>query len=157
MPTHEDPSAKDATDDPRPAPGYVPHERKSPLTAPWEPIFAKRTDEVVQLAVRVREAHCNARAMAHGGLIAALADNAMGHSAVGQARAAGLPVASAVTVSLTVDYIGTVRTGQWLEFVPTVVKVGRTLAFVEFRALADGEVAARGSATFKFLKTKTTG
>lgn len=157
MPPHENARPADAPDDPHPAPGYVPHERRSPLTAPWEPIFAKRTDEAVQLAVRVREAHCNARGMAHGGLIAALADNAMGHSAVGQARAAGLPVASAVTVSLTVDYIGTVRTGQWLEFVPAVVKVGRTLAFVEFRALADGEVAARGSATFKFLKTKTGG
>ncbi|MEN9316833.1 MAG: hypothetical protein RJA99_4306 [Pseudomonadota bacterium] len=154
MQTPETPAAGDSAGDPRPAFGYVLHERKSPLTAPWEPIFAKHADDVVQLAVRVREAHCNGRAMAHGGLIAALADNAMGLSAVGQARAAGLPVSSAVTVSLTVDYIGTVRAGQWLEFVPVVVKVGRTLAFVEFRALADGEVAARGSATFKFLKAK---
>lgn len=156
MPPHENQPREDLADDPRPAPGYRVHERRSPLTTPWEPIFAKHTDDAVQLAVRVRRDHCNGRGMVHGGLIAALADNAMGYSAVAQARAAGLPIASAVTVSLTVDYIGTVQSGQWLEFVPMVVKAGNTLAFVEFRALADGDVAARGSATFRFLKATAT-
>ena len=50
--------------------GYLEHERKSPLTAPWEPIYAKRTDRALQLAVEIRDVHCNSRGLAHGGLMA---------------------------------------------------------------------------------------
>jgi hypothetical protein len=70
-----------------PPAGYVPHDRHSPMTAPWEPIYARRTDSALQLAVQIREPHCKARGLAHGGLITALADNAMGHPAlIGQQR-----------------------------------------------------------------------
>ena len=37
--------------------------------------------------------------------------------------------------------------GQWLEFRPVVLRHGRTLAFTECHVLADGELAARASAT----------
>jgi acyl-coenzyme A thioesterase PaaI-like protein len=71
-----------------PPAGYLPHDRHSPMTAPWEPIYARRTDSALQLAVQIREPHCNARGLAHGGLITSLADNAMGLSARIVAQAA---------------------------------------------------------------------
>ena len=60
--------------------GFEPHSRKSPLTDPWEPIYSKRTADAIILGVAAGTPHTNARGLIHGGLIAALADNAMGHS-----------------------------------------------------------------------------
>ena len=101
--------------------GYQPHTRRSPLTDPWEPLLSRQTADgpsvAIYLALEIREAHCNARGFAHGGLISALADNAMGHSAALQARRrAGAEKANAVTVSLTLDFIDTAQVGDCVEF-----------------------------------------
>ena len=133
-----------------PPAGYAPHTRRSPLTDPWEPLFAKTTGQAVQLAVQVREAHCNSRGFAHGGLISALADNAMGLSAVTAARAGASPDAKgAVTVSLALDFIDSAQLGEWLEVQPAVLKVGRTLAFTECRVVCGERLIARGNASFR--------
>ncbi|MEZ5650721.1 MAG: PaaI family thioesterase [Burkholderiaceae bacterium] len=132
--------------------GFQRHDRPSPLTAPWEPIYARHDEAAVVLAVDVRHAHCNSRGMVHGGLVAALADNAMGLSALRVVTRAGMPDARGVTVSLTIDFVEGVRIGDWLEFVPTVVRAGGTLAFVEFHARVGERIVARGSATFRIVQ-----
>jgi len=130
--------------------GFAPHTRKSPLTDPWEPLYAKIVDSALVLGVRIRQAHCNARGFAHGGLISALADNAMGHSVIGTLRRKeGNSAANAVTVSLTLDFLGAVQVGQWLEIVPRVLKAGSNLGFADCLVLADGQPVARGNATFR--------
>jgi uncharacterized protein (TIGR00369 family) len=132
--------------------GYNPHTRRSPLTEPWEPLFARETEDAVQLALEIRAAHCNARGFAHGGLIASLADNAMGLSAVRLARRTpGADRTNAVTVTLTLDFIDTARVGECVEFQPHVLKVGRTLAFVECRVISGPSLIARASASFRLL------
>ena len=132
--------------------GYQPHTRKSPLTAPWEPLFAREALDVIQIALEIREAHCNGRGFAHGGLISALADNAMGLSAVTRARKVpGAENASAVTVSLTLDFIDTAKIGDCVEFLPSILKVGRTLAFAECRVVCGERLIARGSASFRMV------
>jgi uncharacterized protein (TIGR00369 family) len=131
-------------------PGFVPHTRHSPLTTPWEPLYARAEGHAVQLGLRVREAHCNSRGFAHGGLVSALADNAMGLSAVATARAEGETApAGAVTVSLVLDFIDSARIDQWLDFRPVVLRHGRTLAFTECHVFADERLVARASATFR--------
>ena len=132
--------------------GYQPHTRRSPLTDPWEPLLSRQTADALYLALEIREAHCNARGFAHGGLISALADNAMGHSVVLQARRrAGSEKASAVTVSLSLDFIDSAQLSDWVEFQPTVLKVGRTLAFVDCRVVCGERLIARGSASFRMV------
>ena len=130
---------------PRPPPGFVSHTRRSPLTAPWEPIYARQTDEALILGLILGEAHTNSRGLAHGGLIAALADNAMGLSCV---LRIGSPV-SLVTVNLSVDYFGRARLGQWLAFETRFCRIGRSLCVADLLATADGEPVARSNATFK--------
>ena len=49
--------------------------RRSAVTDPWLPLFSKAGGGVVQLALRVRPAHCNGKGFLHGGVINALADN----------------------------------------------------------------------------------
>src|SRR6201997_2636943 len=90
--------------------GFEPHFRKSPLTDPWEPLYSKRTDKAVIIGLRLAKPHTNGRGLIHGGLIAALADNAMGLSC-GQQLVGGTRL---VTVSLAVDFIGSAAIGQWL-------------------------------------------
>ncbi|MDB5547464.1 MAG: thioesterase superfamily protein, partial [Tardiphaga sp.] len=99
--------------------GFVRHTRSSPLTEPWEPIYAKRSDSAVILALRLAKPHTNSRGMVHGGLIAALADNAMGLSCGVKIDSGGTRL---VTVSLAVDFLGTAQIGQWLTIEPDVVK-----------------------------------
>lgn len=129
--------------------GWRPHDRTSPLTEPWEPLFARPGPRALQLGLRVRRAHCNSRGLAHGGLIAALADNAMGLSAGVAAREEGIEARAAVTVSLALDYLDAAREGDWLEVRPRVLKVGRTLGFVECHVQCGERLVARGSATFR--------
>ena len=128
--------------------GFELHDRKSPVTAPWEPILRRISGETVVLGVRAREAHCNGRGFVHGGLISALADNAMGLSC---ARRLG-DLASLVTVNLTVDFLGAAFTGQWLAFDTVFVKPGGTLCFTQAFVTADGQPCARANGVFRVVK-----
>lgn len=130
--------------------GYARHFRTTPLTDPWEPLYSKAVDGTIVLALRAREAHCNGRGFVHGGLISALADSAMGHSVVEtlRNRQDGQP-RLVLTVSLALDFLGSAQTGQWVEFVPRVLKAGNNLGFADCIVSADGRPIARASATFR--------
>ena len=133
--------------------GYARHFRQSPLTDPWEPLYSKRVAGTIVIALRCRAAHCNSRGFVHGGLVSALADNAMGLSAIETCRLQGLePARGAVTVSLSLDFLGSAEIDQWLEVVPRVLKVGSSLGFVDCLVLADDQPIARGSATFRLYQ-----
>jgi acyl-coenzyme A thioesterase PaaI-like protein len=134
-----------------PPQGFAAHSRTSPLTAPWEPIFARPTDGALILGVFVREAHCNSRGFAHGGLIGALADNAMGLSCGRRLGGA----ARLVTVSLSVDFLGRAQIGQWLEFDTVFVKPGGTLCFAQAFVTADGQPCARADAVFRVMDPRS--
>ena len=130
--------------------GFELHVRRSPLTAPWEPIYCKRTSDAVILGVRLAEPHTNSRGLAHGGFITALADNAMG-------RSCGLKLdgkTRLLTASLAVDFISSARIGQWVAFETEVIKVGRTLCFAQCFVTADGERCARANGTFSLATKK---
>ena len=134
--------------EPRAVPeGFAPHFKRSPVTDPWEPLFSRRREKILQLGLWLREAHCNSRGFLHGGVIAALADNAMGHSCVATHQGAR----SALTVSLSVDYLASAKLQQWLLIDPRVVRTGGTLGFVDALITAGGEIVARANATFRLL------
>jgi uncharacterized protein (TIGR00369 family) len=134
--------------------GFSPHARKSPLTDPWEPLYARPGADRLVLGVRVRPQHCNSRNMPHGGFLAALADNAMGLSLGVNLASVRQPAGGLVTVSLTLDYLGAAKLGQWLEFDTDFVKLGRSICFTEATVRADGTPVARARATFKLLEAK---
>ena len=132
-------------------PGFERHFRRSPLTEPWEPIYSMRTAEAVVIGLVLAEPHTNSRGLIHGGLIAALADAAMGLSCatrVSEPR-------SLVTISLAIDYLESAETGQWLQIDTNVVKTGGSICFAQCLVTADGVPCARGNATFKVLRPKS--
>lgn len=128
-------------------PGFEPHIRKSPVTDPWEPLYAKREGEAFSLGLRIAHSHCNARGLLHGGVISALADNAMGLACVTQMEGV-----SSLTVSLSVDFLSVGRSGQWLVVRGVPAKLGRTLAFADAQIEADGELIAKAAATFRIIE-----
>lgn len=128
--------------------GFEPHYRKSPLTDPWEPLYSRKTDGAVVLGLEVTAAHTNSRGFVHGGLISALADNAMGLSC-GARLGDG---ASLVTVNLTLDFLASAQVGQWLEFDTIFVKPGGSLCFAQAFVTADGDPCARANAVFKVVR-----
>ena len=136
--------------DPAVPPGFARHFRQSPLTEPWEPLYSRRTATAVVIGLRLATAHTNSRGFAHGGLIGALADNAMGLSC---AHRLNNPVGGLVTISLAVDFLGRGIVGQWLEFDTTFIKPGRAICFAQSFVTADGETIARASASFRVLST----
>ena len=131
--------------------GFAPHYRKSGMTDPWEPIWSRTTDKAVIIGLRIGAQHCNSRGFVHGGLVASLADNAMGLSC-GIGRETGT---RAVTVNLAVDYLASGQVGEWLEFETVFVKHGGSLDVAQCFVNADGRPIARANATFRILKPRT--
>ena len=134
-----------------PPAGFSPHDRKSPLTEPWEPLYSRKTEGAVVLGLRAGPAHTNSRGFVHGGLIAALADNAMGLSCARTLAHALAHGGGLVTVNLNVDFLGSAFTGQWLEFDTVFVKPGRTLCFAQAFVTADGQPCARANGVFRVM------
>jgi uncharacterized protein (TIGR00369 family) len=132
-------------------PGFERQVRRSPLTDPWEPIYSKKTPDALILGLRLATPHTNARGFAHGGLIAALTDKAMGHSCGYKMRSA---TASLVTVSMAIDFIGSAQIGQWITVETDVIKTGSTLCFAQCVVKADDVVIARANATFRVVTKK---
>src|SRR5262245_54576869 len=129
--------------------GFEPLFRKSPLTEPWEPLYARRTDRAVIIGLRLAKPHTNGRGLIHGGLIAALSDNAMGYSC---AQATGWDTGkSLVTINLAVDFVGTAKVGQWLSIESEVIKTGSTICFAQSLIKADDAVIARANGTFRVV------
>ncbi|WP_298167639.1 PaaI family thioesterase [Novosphingobium sp.] len=126
--------------------GFARHFRQSPVTDPWEPLYTRRADDLFVLALRIDTPHCNARGLLHGGVISALADNAMGLACV-----LLLENASALTINLSVDFLSTGKVGQWLEVRAAPTRLGKTLAFADARVFADDALIAKASGTFRIV------
>jgi uncharacterized protein (TIGR00369 family) len=124
--------------------GFERHTRRSGLTEPWEPIYARRSASEIRLGFRAAAAHANSRGFVHGGLISALADNAMGLSCGQQLT----DISGLVTVSLSLDFVASARVGQWVEIRPEVIKTGKSLCFARALVMADDLVCARASGVF---------
>lgn len=142
--------------------GFTPHTRKSPVTDAWQPLYARTEAGVYELGFRLDTCHCNGRDLLHGGVIAALADNAMGLT-LGMARLKGgdatdgkpQAVSGIVTTSLHVDYVERAQIGQWISIVPRVVTASRRTGLIDALIYADDTLIARANATFKVLISET--
>ena len=131
--------------EPNPPPGFEPLFRTSPFLDTVGPLFCREDPERgLVVGLRVAEKHANARGIAHGGLLLTLADIALGYrTAFAQEPPAGL-----ITASLTADFAGSARLGDWVEAHVDIQKVGGRLAFANAFLMVDGERIVRASAVF---------
>lgn len=98
----------------------------------------------VVIALRVGEQHLNIQGLAHGGMLATLADSALGiNVALARGRRGGH-----VTVSFTADYLSGARLGEWLEAFVVVTRLGRKLAYASCDLKVGKRHVLRSSAVF---------
>lgn len=124
-------------------PGFVPYEQASPYLDLIGPIF-EAEDDPAQVGLWIDDRHSNARGWVHGGLLVAVADTVMGHAA----RRALDPGTRLITVSVTSDFIGAARAGDWLEARATVRRSGRRLSFASCEFSVRGNLVLTASAVF---------
>ncbi|MEM1144416.1 MAG: PaaI family thioesterase [Pseudomonadota bacterium] len=125
-------------------PDFEPLFRRSPFLELLGPIYNKRNENQLIIGFRVLEKHCNARGSLHGGVVSSVADIALGYNAA-QTTEKPLPL---VTASLTVDFAGSAKLGDWVEIETDIQKVGRKLAFANCYFFIDSKRIARASAVF---------
>jgi uncharacterized protein (TIGR00369 family) len=111
------------------------------------PLYAGRRAAVPTLAVRVGSEHGNRSGRAHGGLIMTLADIAVSRAAREQLP----PDARVATADLHIAFLESVSEGDWLEAIPSVDRVGRSLVHGSCVLEAEAKTVARVLATIAVL------
>ena len=129
--------------------GFEPLFRTSPFLELLGPIFNKRTDSGLVLGLRAQEKHCNARGLVHGGVFSSLADVALGYNAAFQ----GKEPTPMVTASLSIDYAGSAKLGEWIEVCTDTQKVGKSMAFANCYFSVGAKRIVRASGVFGVSKT----
>ncbi|MGH8785825.1 MAG: PaaI family thioesterase [Cupriavidus necator] len=107
-------------------------------------------DELPILGMHITADHLNSVRIAHGGLLATLADSAFG---VVFKRHLGTPVPP-ITVNLSIDYLGAVREGDWLEAHVEVLKVGSSFVNANCLLKVGDRLVLRATGIFTVWKGK---
>ncbi|MFZ1910509.1 MAG: PaaI family thioesterase [Burkholderiales bacterium] len=128
--------------------GFRPIERASPFIELIGPLYERTRDGTLTLGLRIEGKHANRRGICHGGVLATLADVALGYT-MGVTTGGK---SSLVTASLTIDYAGSARVGDWVEAQVEVQRVGSRLGFANCYLLADEQRIVRASAIFALGK-----
>lgn len=143
--------------------GFEPVKSGTPFVDLAGPFYFKEEGRLVAIGLMLEEKHCNSAGTAHGGLIATMADfalgNSIGHASISdeereQWRSTGQltrkPVPR-VTVSMTNDYAGTAKIGDWIEMHVDIQRLGRSLSFANAYLHLRGNRIARASGVYRNL------
>ncbi|MEX5612043.1 PaaI family thioesterase, partial [Pseudomonas protegens] len=98
----------------------------------------------LRVGLRADARHANGRGTVHGGIIATLADIGMGY-AMAFSSDPPLPL---ITASMTLDYLGAVQVGEWIEVHLEHAKRGRQMAFATVVLRVGEREVARASGVF---------
>jgi acyl-coenzyme A thioesterase 13 len=124
--------------------GFHRIERLSPFNALVGPLYERREGDTVSIGLAIGEKHTNSRGICHGGVLATLADLALGYAMLARSGDKG----SFVTAHLAVDYAGAARSGDWIESQVEIQHVGSRLAFANCYLVAGEKPIVRASAIF---------
>ncbi len=132
-------------------PGFERIKRGGPFVAGLGDLYYRRNGADIVIALRVTQRHTNMRGIAHGGLLASLADTALG---------IGLTLwcegkQSFVTVSLTTDFLAAARPGDWVEAHVQVERIGGRVAFAGCHLEAGGKRLLRATGVFAVMAPLT--
>lgn len=105
--------------------GYKPLSAASPFNELVGPLYVRYAGERASIGLRVADKHSNSRSLCHGGVLATLADLALGYALMTKIGARG----GFVTAHLDLDYAGAAQVGDWIHSEVEVQRVGSRLAF----------------------------
>lgn len=116
------------------------------------PFYSRRQGDDFSLGLRIEERHCNSRGTCHGGLLATLADVALGY-ACALAASTGGEKRNFVTVDLSLQYLASTHVGDWVQSEVAVLTPGSRTASAAGHLLANGRPVVRISANFRAART----
>jgi uncharacterized protein (TIGR00369 family) len=124
--------------------GFKPLFRTSPYIELVGPLYSRGEAAELTLGLRAERKHCNMRGTVHGGVLATLADIALGYAMAFSTT----PPTGLVTANLSLDFAGAAREGDWLEARVDIQKQGSRLAFGNCYITRGEERIVRASAVF---------
>ena len=127
--------------------GFEPLFRTSPFLETIGPLYYQGKGAGLRVGPRAAHKHCNARGLVHGGVLATMADIALGYALAYVSD----PPLSLVTASLTLDFAGNAKQGEWLEARVDVQKTGSRLAFANCYISAGEARIVRASGVFAVM------
>lgn len=143
--------------------GFEPMGSRSPFNQMIGPLQARLQDEGVVIGIRLEEKHMNTSGRLHGAMVSAIFDSCFGlnvgvavardKGTDGELRPPGVNGPPLVTVSLTTEYLGTAKVGDWIEASAVIQRPGRSLAFVSGQLTHEGAPIAKGNGIFRVFST----
>jgi acyl-coenzyme A thioesterase 13 len=124
--------------------GFAPLFRVSPIAELLGPIYYKGKGYELSLGLFAQPKHANLRGSVHGGVLASIADMALGYTLAFSSD----PPAGFVTANLTVDYAGSAKIGDWIHTKTDVQRQGGRLAFANCYIYAGEQRICRASGVF---------
>ncbi len=128
-----------------PAGFLLSQDRGGPFIAHNGPVFYRQDETGLTLGFRALPIHSNGT-MAHGGWLASFMDMLL---PVGAAAQVGLSGHSLLTISMTVDFLGAVPIGAWVEGRAESMRRTKRLLFCNGVATVDGEPVLRASGVWR--------
>lgn len=111
------------------------------------PLHTRRAGAGIQVGFRVEDRHTNPMKICHGGMLASFSDMLLpmtAHHVCPEAKGRFLP-----TISLQIDYLAMAALGSWVQGEAQVLRVTRSMIFMQGLVTADGVNAVRVSGIFK--------
>ena len=128
-----------------PPEGFKPLFRSSPFLDHNGPFFFRESaDGTFVIGLRIQPKHANGRGIAHGGLLMTMCDISLGY----RTTRSQTPSPMLTTASVTTDFAGSAKIGDWVEAHVDVQKVGGRLAFANCYLVCNGERIVHASAVF---------
>lgn len=118
------------------------------------PFYSRREGNDFSLGLRIEARHCNSRGTCHGGMLATIADMALGYACALAAETAG-GKRNFVTVDLSLQYLASTHPGDWVQSEVKVLSAGSSTASAAGHLLANGEPVVRISANFRLARPRS--
>jgi uncharacterized protein (TIGR00369 family) len=128
--------------------GFVRVEETGPFMTLLGPLYYRSAEAGRIIALRIVEHHLNRRGIAHGGMLATLADSALSVN-ISLSRKPRLPT---VTVSLSTDFVASARAGDWVEAHVDIQKIGARLAYANCYLQVGSKRILRASGVFAVIQ-----
>ncbi len=131
--------------------GFERLKRGGPYMANLGDLYCSREGGAIIIGMRITENHTNMRGIAHGGMLASLADSALGLGLTMHCEGRQ----SFVTVNLSTDFIDAARPGDWVEAHVDIQKLGGRVAFANCQLQVRGKRILRASGVFAVMNALT--
>jgi len=137
--------------DDHPPEGYELAPRRGPFTTHNGPLYLKQDGDTLLQGIRLRERHCNAVGIVHGGMLMTFVDGIMGVMCARHTQKL------CVTVRMLSDFLSPAKTGEWLEGNAVITRVEDGFAFCEGFLFVGRREVMRASAVFKLTQRRRAG